>query len=105
MHAPNSIAPATISACVETETEAAQDDFRYFLVECSLFTETVIVELTKTAGQSAVYASTEIVNPSPVNSPLVTYRNEEPATVGTVKRLIIPTSQKQVSLLSHNLRW
>ena len=91
------LAPATISTCVETETEAAQDDFRYFLVECSAFTDNVIVELTETAGQSAIYASTEIVNPSPVNSPAVTYRNEEPASVGIVKRLIVPTNQKEVS--------
>ena len=89
-------APATISSCVETETEASQDDFRYFLVECSLFTENIIVELTETAGQSAIYVSTEIINPSPVNSPLVTYRSEEPASVGTAKRLIVPTNEKEV---------
>jgi len=66
------------------------------LEECSLFTESVIVELTETAGQSAVYVSTEIVNPSPVNSPAVTYRNEEPASVGTTKTLIVPTNQREV---------
>ena len=96
------IAPASISSCTDTETEAAQDDLRYFQVECSLFTDTVTVELTETAGQSAIYASTEIVNPSPVNSPAVTYRNEEPASVGTTKKLIIPTNQKEVmETLSH----
>ena len=61
-----------------------------------MFTSNVMVELTETAGQSAIYASTEIVNPSPVNSPAVTYRNEEPASVGIVKRLIVPTNQKEV---------
>ena len=54
------------------------------------------MELTETAGQSVIYASTEIVNPSPVNSPAVTYRNEEPATPGIAKKLIVPTNQKQV---------
>ena len=61
-----------------------------------MFTDDVIVELTETSGQSAIYASTEIVNPSPVNSPTVTYRNEEPAAVGITKRLIVPTNQKEV---------
>ena len=68
-------------------------------MECSLLTENVVVELTEIAGQSAVYVSTEIVNPSPVNSPAVTYRNEEPATIGTTKRLIVPTNQKKVRKL------
>ena len=66
-------------------------------MECSLFTDNVTVELTESAGQSAIYASTDIVNPSPVNSPSVTYRNEEPASVGMAKKLTIPTNQKQVS--------
>ena len=61
-----------------------------------MFTENVVVELIETAGQSAIYASTEIVNPSPVNSPTVTYQNEEPATLGIAKKLIVPTNQKQV---------
>ena len=98
-------APATISACDESETEALQDDFRYFQVECSVFTDDVIVELTETAGQSAIYASTEIVNPSPVNSPTVTYRNEEPATVGITKRLIVPTNQKEVRKFKNITDW
>ena len=54
------------------------------------------MELTETAGQSAIYVSTEIVNPSPVNSPAVTYRNEEPASIGTTKTLIVPTNQRKV---------
>ena len=81
---------------METESEVAEDNFRYFLVECSRFTENIIVELTETAGQCTIYASTEIVNPSPVNSPAVTYRNEEQASGGTTKKLIVPTNQKQV---------
>ena len=82
---------------METESEVAEDNFRYFLVECSQFTENVIVELTETAGQCAIYASTEMVNPSPVNSPAVTYRNEEQALGRATKKLIVPTNQKKVT--------
>ena len=89
-------APATVYTGMETESEVAEDNFRYFLVECNRFSENVIVELTEAAGQCAIYASTEIANPSPVNSPAVTYRNEEQVLVGTTKKVIVPTNQKEV---------
>ena len=64
------LAPATVYTAMETESEVTEDNFRYFLVECSQFTEYIIVELTETAGHCGIYASTEIVNPSPINSPV-----------------------------------
>ena len=87
---------------METESEVTEDNFRYFLVECSQFTEYIIVELTETAGQCGIYASTEIVNPSPVNSPMMTYRNEEQALVGTTKKLIVPANHARVRYTSAN---
>lgn len=94
------VAPATVYTGMETESEVAEDNFRYFLVECSQFSEHVIVELTEAAGQCAIYASTEIANPSPINSPAVTYRNEEQVLIGTTKEVIIPTNQKEVKYIA-----
>ena len=90
------IAPATISACAETETEVTQDDFKYFQLDCPRFTDNAIIELTVISGQSAIYASTEIVNPSPVNSVGVTQRNEDIVSVGSVKTLTVPINGKTV---------
>ena len=87
---------------METESEVTEDNFRYFLVECSQFTEYIIVELTETAGHCGIYASTEIVNPSPVNSPVITYRNEEQALVGTTKKLIVPANHTRVRYILAN---
>jgi len=92
-------APATISACSETETEVTQDDFKYFQLDCDRFTDKVVIELTVLSGQSAVYASTEIVNPSPVNYVGITLRNEDPVPVGSVKTLTVPINGKKVILV------
>jgi len=73
-----SIAPATLPPGNETDTECEEDDFRYFQIECPAFSDTVIVEQIDIVGHCAIYVSTTIANPGPLNSVTVTVRNENP---------------------------
>ena len=66
-------------------------------MDCPVFTDNVVIELTVVSGLSAIYASTEIVNPSPVNYAGVTYRDETEVPVGSVKTLVVPVNGKEVS--------
>ena len=56
-----------------------EDDFRYYQSQCALFTEVVIVEQSDIVGRSVIYASTTVVNPGPINSDEVTFREEDPS--------------------------
>jgi len=67
-------------------------------LDCDIFTENVEIKLTVISGQSAIYASTEIVNPSPVNYVGITHRNEDIVPVGSVKTLTVPINGKKVRI-------
>ena len=69
-------APAILPPGSETDTECEEDDFRYFQIECPVFSATVIVEQIDIVGHCAIYISTTIVNPGPLNSAVDTVRNE-----------------------------
>ena len=78
-----------------TDGECDEDDFRYFVVTCPAFTETVIIEQLDMLGICALYASVEIVNPSPVDPTEVTFRNE---TITVSRRtLFVTINAKKVS--------
>ena len=66
-------APAILPPGSETDTECEEDDFRYFQIDCPVFSDTVIVEQIDIVGHCAIYVSTTIVNPGPLN---FTFRNE-----------------------------
>jgi len=82
---------ALITPGNETETQVGQDEFKYFQLDCPLFADNVVIELTIISGQCAIYGSTVIPNPSPVNYVGITLRNEDNVPVGSVKTLIVPT--------------
>ena len=69
-------APANLPPGNETETECEEDDFRYFQIECPAFSDTVIIEVIDIVGHCAIYVSTTIVNPGPLNPIAETVRNE-----------------------------
>ena len=77
----------------ETDTDVEEDDFRYFQIECPAFSNTVIVEQIDIIGHCAVYVSTTIVNPGPLNSMSETIRNENANTSRRVVIITITTSR------------
>jgi len=81
-------APANVPPGKPTDGECDEDDFRYFQVKCPAFTETVIIEQLDIIGTSALYASIDIVNPSPVDPTQVTFRNE---TITVSRRTLFVT--------------
>ena len=87
-------APAIVPPGNETETECEEDDFRYFQIECPAFSDTVIIEVIDIVGHCAVYVSTMIVNPGPLNPVAETVRNEN-ANVNR-RRVIIRISTSRV---------
>ena len=70
------LAPAILPPGEETETECEEDDFRYFQINCPVFSTTIIVEQIDVVGHCAIYVSITRVNPGPLDSPTETIRDE-----------------------------
>lgn len=65
-----------------------EDDFKYFQVQCGVFTSKIIIEQVDIIGHCAVYASITIINPGPLSPTTEVFRNE---TVNVIRRRLIIT--------------
>ena len=88
LHCHYAIAPANLPPGNEAENECEEDDFRYFQIECPAFSGTVIVEQIDIVGHCAIYVSTTIVNPGPLDSANETHRDE---SIDVSRRRVIIT--------------